>query len=146
MNLTVDGSCLCGAVQFTVTTPTVFCGHCHCSICRRSHGAAFVTWFGVPRDQFELKTGESWLGHYASSEHALRSFCSCCGSSLFSESSQHPGQIEIVLASMHGPIDRLPDSRVFFDHRADWDITQDALPKLGGISGFDPIEEKVAAA
>src|SRR5207249_1206364 len=54
----VLGSCFCGAVRFSVRLPTIFCGHCHCSMCRRSHGAGYVTWLAVPRGQFELEAGE----------------------------------------------------------------------------------------
>ena len=45
---TVTGGCLCDAVRFRITLPTLFCAHCHCSMCRRPHGAAFVTWTAVP--------------------------------------------------------------------------------------------------
>lgn len=128
----ITGSCLCGSVRFRVTLPTSFCGHCHCSICRRSHGAAFVTWFGVPRSRFEWLAGRDALTRYPSSAHAVRSFCSRCGSSLFSESSRHPDQIEIVLASMQGPIDRTPEAHVYFDDRVSWVSTRDELPRVPG--------------
>ena len=54
----IAGSCLCGGVRFTARLPSSFCGHCHCSMCRRSHGAGFVTWFAIPREQFSLDEGE----------------------------------------------------------------------------------------
>ena len=28
----VPGACLCGAVRFTITLPTLFCAHCHCTM------------------------------------------------------------------------------------------------------------------
>ena len=58
---TASGACLCGAVRFTVRLPTLFCGHCHCTMCQRGHGAAYVTWFGVVRDQFVIDAGEDSL-------------------------------------------------------------------------------------
>jgi hypothetical protein len=39
----IRGSCFCGANQFAITEPAVDTHHCHCSICRRLQGAAFVT-------------------------------------------------------------------------------------------------------
>jgi hypothetical protein len=109
-------------------------------MCRRGHGAGFVTWFAVPRDQFELSAGGSDLVRYASSDHGTRSFCGRCGSSLFCESTRHPDQIDIVLANMEGPIDRLPQVHVYFDDRASWVAVEDGLPRLGGNSGLEPIE------
>jgi hypothetical protein len=73
---TVTGGCLCGTVRFTVRLPTAFCGHCHCSMCRRNHGAAYVTWVAVPRDQLSIEQGLGELTRYESSLHGSRSFCS----------------------------------------------------------------------
>ena len=54
----VTGSCLCGAVRFSARLPSLFCAHCHCSMCRRSHGAGYVTWFAVPRARLRLDAGD----------------------------------------------------------------------------------------
>lgn len=135
----VPGSCFCGAIRFRIGLPTLFCGHCHCSMCRRSHGAAFVTWLAVPRGRFRLEAGEGQLRRFRSSEHGTRSFCSRCGSSLFCESSRHPDQVDVVLANMHGPIDRLPQVHVHFDDRAEWLVPEADLPRLGGETGLEPI-------
>lgn len=141
----VSGSCFCREVQFSIRVPTLFCGHCHCSMCRRSHGAGFVTWFAVPHSQFRFESGKDAVVRFASSEHGTRSFCGRCGSSLFCESSQHPDQIDIVLANMDGAIDRPPQVHIYFDDRADWVAADDGLPRLGGRSGFEPISPNMRA-
>jgi hypothetical protein len=122
--------------------PTLFCGHCHCSMCRRCHGAAFVTWFAVARDQFVLEAGQGDLVRFASSEHGARSFCGRCGSSLFCESGKHPDQIDVVLANMAAAIDRPPQAHIYFDDRADWVSVDDGLPRLGGSTGLEPARSK----
>jgi hypothetical protein len=135
----VSGACLCGRVRFEVSMPTLFCAHCHCSICRRSHGAGFVTWFAVPRSQLRITGGESELVRYQSSAHGTRSFCGRCGSSLFFESTLGGERVDIALANMEGPIDREPQLHAFFDCRADWVTVGDSLPRLGGESGVEPL-------
>jgi catechol 2,3-dioxygenase-like lactoylglutathione lyase family enzyme len=137
----VSGGCLCGAVRFRVTLPTLFCAHCHCSMCRRNHGAAFVTWFGIPRERLALEAGEDVLVRHHSSEHGSRSFCGRCGSSLFCESTRQPDHVDVVLASLEGPIDRAPAMHVYFDSRADWTDVRDELPRLGGASGVAPLAD-----
>ena len=77
----VPGSCLCGAVRFEIDLPVLFCAHCHCSMCRRAHGAGYVTWIGVPYDRFRIREGTDTLVRYRSSDHGTRSFCGSCGSS-----------------------------------------------------------------
>lgn len=134
------GSCLCGAIRFSVHRPSLFCVHCHCSICRRFHGAGFGTWFAVPHAQFSLETDEADLVRFRSSDHGTRFFCGRCSSPLFFESSHHPDRIEVALAAMHGPIDRRPEAHMHFDDRASWVVVNDELPRLGGPSGVNPIK------
>jgi hypothetical protein len=130
---------LCGAVRFEIEMPTLFCGHCHCSMCRRSHGAGFVTWTAVPNDRFRLLSGEDKLTRYRSSEHGTRSFCGVCGSSMFCEIATHGAIIDIALATVDGDIDRQPEEHIFFDDRVAWVPIADDLRKLGGQSGLEPL-------
>jgi hypothetical protein len=133
------GSCLCGAVTFEVAFPTLFCAHCHCTLCQRAHGAGYVTWIGVLHQQCRVESGEELLTRYASSGHGTRTFCSRCGSTLFFESTEHADQVHIVLANLHDPIDREPQMHVYFSDRAHWTRLADELPRLGGESGVEPV-------
>ena len=133
----VTGSCFCGAVHFEIKLPTVFCGHCHCSMCRRPHGASFVTWTGVPPERFKVTAGDQEIATFRSSEHGTRSFCRICGSQMFCQT--EPELIDIALAALHGPIDRVPEAHYYYDSRADWTAVNDDLPKLGGESGEEPL-------
>ena len=134
------GACLCGDVEFNATMPTMFCAHCHCTMCQRAHGAGYVTWFAIPYSQFELIDPNSQLVIFKSSDHGKRSFCSKCGSTLFCESTIHPDHIDIVLANMKDPIDREPKSHIYFSDKARWSSVNDSLKKLGGPSGVDPLD------
>ena len=136
----VPGACLCREVQFEVRLPTLFCGHCHCSMCRRNHGAAYVTWFRLPKDQLRIVEGGSRLAVYQSSQHATRSFCSVCGSSLFFEIDDSPDTIDVVLANMDGAIDMAPVAHIHYDDAVAWVSMDDTLPRLGGEDGIQPLE------
>ena len=123
------GGCLCGAVRFEVELPTLFCAHCHCTLCRLAHGAGYVTWFGVSRERLRFLQGEGALVPYASTSHGERRFCGRCGSSIFCESSRLPEVVDITLASMDGPIDRDPQMHAFYDTAVSWAPVPDDLPK-----------------
>ncbi len=75
------GSCMCGAVSFTVTAGLTRTNACHCEMCRKWSGGVF---FGtvVPPDGIKI-TGEERLSIYPSSPWAERAFCATCGSSVF---------------------------------------------------------------
>jgi hypothetical protein len=108
-------------------------------MCRRNHGAAYVTWLAVLQPQVSVDSGTDLLTRYQSSSHGSRSFCSRCGSSLFCVSTRHPDVVDIPLANMDGPIDRLPESHIYFDDRVAWVTVADELPRLGGPSGLEPV-------
>jgi hypothetical protein len=135
----VEGACLCEAVRFQIELPTLLCAHCHCSMCRRAHGAGYVTWITVPTERFKLRTGADRLVRYRSSEHGTRSFCGSCGSTLLFASTHRPEVIDIVLANMRGAIDRAPEFHAFFDDRVEWVCVADGLPRLGGPTGLEPL-------
>lgn len=127
------GSCFCGAVRFDVRLPSKWVAHCHCSMCRRAHGAAFVTWVGSEAAGATIDDPQSQLRWYASSPGAERGFCACCGSSLFFRSARWPGELHIVLANFSEPVDRAPQAHVFWSAHVDWSATDpnDALPRKG---------------
>lgn len=75
------GQCLCGAVRVTVRDPGHELGACHCGMCRRWTGSAFVT-LAVPEDRLQVE-GAGNVRHYASSDWAERCFCGTCGSTLW---------------------------------------------------------------
>jgi hypothetical protein len=72
------GTCLCGAVRFSVSGPLDDAYFCHCRQCRKNYGmhGAFV---GIPRDGFVI-SGSKTLTSYKSSKDTVRTFCGRCGS------------------------------------------------------------------
>ncbi len=136
---TITGSCLCGAVSFEAALPSVFVGHCHCTMCQRAHGAGYVTWIGVREDGFRITAGATDLVHFRSSDHLTRSFCGRCGATMFCNDATHENVIDITLANVHGAVDRAPSGHYYFDSHASWAAIDDDLPKFGGDSGMEPI-------
>lgn len=129
---TVTGGCLCGSVEFELRLPSKWCAHCHCSLCRRAHGAGYVTWAGFESDHFILKKGDHHLRWYESSQGARRGFCGTCGSTMLFESERWPGETHIAMACIDGPIDRIPGANAFFDNHVGWMPIDHGLEKVPG--------------
>ncbi len=75
------GSCRCGGVEFEANSVFLF-GHCHCSMCRKAHGAAFATYAEIRATQFRFVKGEDLVQLYQSSPQGHRGFCRVCGSNV----------------------------------------------------------------
>lgn len=74
------GRCLCGSISFQGELPSLWVAHCHCTMCQRQAGAAFVTWVGLDAARIHIEDPEGQLRWYASSPGAERGFCARCGS------------------------------------------------------------------
>ncbi|MGH8609046.1 MAG: GFA family protein [Gammaproteobacteria bacterium] len=89
----LKGGCFCGRIRYEATGTPFHETNCHCSICRRTTGAPFVTWFSVPRSQFRLVCGEPT--RFRSTAKGTRSFCPQCGTQLTFEDEDLPDEIDV---------------------------------------------------
>ncbi|EAR59829.1 GFA family protein [Neptuniibacter caesariensis] len=127
----LKGSCLCGAIKYEVTSILPQMAHCHCTMCRKFHGAAFAT-FGVARSaDFKWLQGKEKLKTYRADNGAARQFCEDCGSSLTFAASDCDGLfVEFSLGTLDSPLAIKPDAHIYCRYKADWYEPNDALPKF----------------
>ncbi len=126
---TVHGSCLCGQVRFEASLPSKWVAHCHCTYCRRAHGAPFVTWVGFESEKFSLAANSAQLSWYVSSPGARRAFCPNCGSPLLFESQRWPGEVHVARSLIPEDLDKAPSAHVFYEEHVPWLDVSDPLPK-----------------
>ncbi len=125
----LEGGCLCGEVRYELLSEPRSMTHCHCSMCRKAHGAAFVTFIGILRSDFRFARGESSILRYESSPGCNRPFCRRCGSTLFFESAGEE-EVWIAAGSLDGDPGCRPDSHIFVGSKAPWHPLHDELPKF----------------
>ena len=128
---TIHGKCLCGELRFHYETPSLWCAHCHCTLCQRAHGAAFVTWIGVAEDRFSFESDHS-LEWYMSSPDSRRGFCRFCGGTMFFQSERWPGEIHVVRTCLTDQVDLEPQLHSCWEGHAAWFPFEDGLPKQEG--------------
>lgn len=126
---TASGTCLCGGVSFTVRLPSKWVAHCHCTRCRRAHGAAFVTWVGAAADEAAIDDASGTLRWFGQAPGGERGFCSRCGSPMFFRSGRWPGELHVARALFATPLDREPQAHAYYDTHVPWVHLADDLPK-----------------
>lgn len=125
------GSCLCGSIQFEVSDVGEKMGNCHCSMCRKFHGAAFATFGEANTENFKWLAGEALLKNYQADNGTVRQFCSNCGSSLIFKPANDTGKVvEFALACLDTPLEQRPDVHIFTKYKANWYEITDALPQF----------------
>lgn len=124
-----SGACLCRAVRFSATLPTLWVAHCHCTLCQKNSGAAFVTWAGLKEAEVEIDDPGHTLKWYSATNNAWRGFCAQCGSTLFFKSARWPGELHVTVVNFEQTLDRPPQCHVHYDTRQPWVTLADDLPR-----------------
>jgi hypothetical protein len=86
----VTGGCQCGAVRYAVTAPATDLYHCHCSMCRKVHGAVFGSYAAIPQEAFVVEKGQAALSMFESSPGIQRYFCRNCGCPIYCDTVRPP--------------------------------------------------------
>lgn len=108
------GSCLCGAVAFSLTLKHSTFSACHCSMCRKWGGGPMLTVDSATPVKY--LRGEDNIRAFSSSEWAERGFCATCGSHLFYRFKQG-GFYAVPLGLLEAPEDLTFHLQVFIDEK-----------------------------
>jgi len=101
MEKTCNGSCFCGAVQFTVTGEPAAMGYCHCNSCR-SWSAGPVNAFSLWKpESVKVTRGADKIATYHKTDRSHRKWCTACGGHLFTEH-PHWKLIDVYAATIPG--------------------------------------------
>ncbi len=130
---TLTGSCLCGGITYRYDGPLGAIVHCHCSRCRRWHGAAFRTRAVARRAGFEWTAGAELVARYAMTPRTTKTFCRTCGSSLITEYARESDRIALPLGGVVGELDAGPAFHIFVASKASWHTITDDLPQFAEL-------------
>jgi hypothetical protein len=132
MPMTLEGSCRCGAVRFTVDSHTPYpYQRCYCSICRKQDGGGGYAInimgdattlevegreaIGIYHARITEDDGTSWVSK------GERNFCTRCGTALWLFDPEWPELVHPFASAVDTPLPQ-PPSRVhlMLDFKAEW--------------------------
>lgn len=135
-NFEIKGGCHCGAVRYTITAPALDTHHCHCSVCRKVHGAIFVTLSTFPREALRFDKGEGNLGTYETSPNVRRHFCKTCGCQLTLDVVPKPDIVLLATGTldpgMHPGHPKETYRHLYVESKVDWYDFDEKLPQVAG--------------
>lgn len=126
---TLEGSCLCGAVTYTVSGEPKRFYHCHCSRCRKATGTGHASNLFVQPGELVWRSGADQVRAFKPPEaqRFTNSFCMSCGGRV---PRQAAGSDIVMIPAgsldVEPPIS--PQARIFSGSRAAWSCGGDALP------------------
>lgn len=107
---TLNGSCLCGAIRYTVGVPVTELRACHCTHCQKTSGTGWSVNAPIPASAFRLTQGtlKRYAGKADSGRTLYRYFCGDCGAPIYSQREATPENIALRI----GTIDRPPPMQI----------------------------------
>lgn len=125
-NHPVNGSCLCGQVEFSIEELDRDVVVCHCEQCRKQTGHV-VAATRVEDTKMSL-TGAEHLTWFAASDEANRGFCKHCGSLLFWKRTDST-MTSVMAGSLASPTGLQTASHIFTQFKGDYYDINDDVPQ-----------------
>ncbi|MGH8382388.1 GFA family protein [Pseudomonas sp.] len=125
------GSCLCGAISLRIDGQIKAVTHCHCSQCRKAHGAAFASYGSVPGAALTVSDPDEAIRVFKSSPSISRSFCSTCGANLFwaDAAGKFADWVSVALGVLDTPFEPVGHKHVHVQSKACWLVIDDEWPR-----------------
>jgi hypothetical protein len=128
--LPLTGGCLCGAVRFEITEPPVSASYCHCTRCQRRTGTAASAQARIVPGSLRITAGAEVVRPFVPPDGMAKSFCSSCGSHLWSEDPTDRSIQAVRLSAFDEDPGVKPSYRQFVAYAASWEpIPDDGLPR-----------------
>jgi hypothetical protein len=123
---------MCGAVRFEVSAPLLGAAYCHCKRCQQRTGTAFSISGLTEPGSFALTSGDSDVRTYRPDDDGwLKSFCSICGSQLFTTHPENPQLIAVRVGALDQDPGVRPTVHQFVAYAPPWEpIPDDGLPRF----------------
>ena len=131
----LTGSCLCGQVQYSVTTEIEDFYLCHCQQCRKITGSAFASNIQTKPVDIQWFSGFDKVRRfdYLGKRTFTKVFCSECGSGLPYLNEKGCALI-IPAGSLNDEPVLKPKNNIFWADRAQWYETGIDAPKCSGFA------------
>jgi hypothetical protein len=121
----INGSCLCGAVEFEITGEFEPRSYCHCTSCKRLSGGAATANARVRSDEINVLKGRELLTTYTPEGGSAKTFCSVCGSNLFGGGWPEREYCSVRLPAIDSPFEGKPTQHIFTRSVAVWETLPD---------------------
>ncbi len=123
----IVGGCLCNAVRYEYDGTIDEISMCHCSMCRKAQGSAYVAISPIDTAKFRIVQGQELLKEFRSAPNKARVFCSNCGSPIYSARDDLPATRRLRLGTVETPFVSSNAYHIWVGSKAPWEVIGDGL-------------------
>lgn len=129
MKIPFSGGCACGSIRYIGTREPVAMINCHCRDCQLSSGAPFASGIVIMTADLQISgTPKTYAVRASSGCLATRSFCSDCGTLLFTHSEANSQFISIRFPSLDDASGFKPMLDIYTASAQQWVCLDQTIP------------------
>ena len=128
----LTGSCVCGAVRYTLRDGVRFRPYaCHCTNCQSRTGSAFSEHMLFARHDLEIE-GELDSGSYQQPSGAISTIWGCakCKVRVFAENDSRPGFASLRCGTLDRSSEIVPAAHLWIGSKQSWVVIPEGVPAL----------------
>jgi hypothetical protein len=128
----INGGCHCGAITYEAKIDPNTVAVCHCTDCQTLSGSAFRVVVPAKREDFRLLTGEPklYVKTGESGRKRVQSFCSNCGTPIYSSDVKNPPVFSIRLGTAQQRADLPPKVQIWCRSALPWTTCLESVARV----------------
>ena len=130
----LSGSCLCGAIRYTIDAPVTELRACHCTHCQKTSGAGGSVNVPLASNAFKITQGtpKRYAAKADSGRTLYRFFCADCGSPIYTQRESTPAMVPGRAATLYTPGDMTITTHICTRRPRPWSHIDPAAKQLPG--------------
>ena len=128
----VQGRCHCGQITYAAEVDPARVSACHCTDCQMLSGSAYRVSVPVPRDQFQLQSGEPriYIKTAESGNRRAHAFCPQCAAPVYSAAVTDPPMYSLRVGCLDRRADLPPRKQIWCRSSLGWAMNIEAVEKV----------------
>ncbi len=136
-----EGGCSCGEIKYLLLDNPIFTHACHCSLCKKISGSAFIINSLLESWKFSLEAGKlvNCVGPSGSKKKHIVKRCSNCFEPIVSFFGPTEYLAVVKVGSLTEPNRFPPQAHVFVCQKLDWLMLDERIPKYKNFYDFERV-------
>ena len=128
----VEGRCHCGKITYAAELDPSRVSACHCKDCQMLSGSAYRVSVPVPREQFQLRSGEPriYIKTAESGNRRAHAFCADCGAPVYSSAISDPPFYSLRVGCLDKANELPPQKQIWCQSALDWAMNLEGVPQV----------------
>ncbi|MEO8134290.1 MAG: GFA family protein [Betaproteobacteria bacterium] len=128
----VEGKCHCGQITYAAEVDPARASACHCTDCQMISGASYRVSVPVPRESFELKSGQLkiYIKTAESGNRRVHAFCPDCGTPVYASAVDDPPTYSLRIGCLDKRAELPPQRQIWCRSALGWSMNLEGVERV----------------